>query len=261
MPSVTFSPGSNLQDMPKTLLLSIVLLLSITAPALANTATPVLVELFTSEGCSSCPPADELLRVLDSTQPIAGAQLIVLSEHVDYWDDQGWRDPFSSHALTVRQENYVSRLHLASAYTPQMVVDGYLQFTGSDRARAKQALESSRNSPKVNVQVSSVKLEHGSIHAHLETGPLTSKAEVFVALTLDHAESQVVHGENGGHRLQHVAVVGNLTNLGTIKGAQAWSKDVSIALRSSQQAYRLVVFVQEPNQGRILGAAVERVQP
>jgi hypothetical protein len=224
------------------------------------TAKPVLLELFTSEGCSSCPPADTLLRTLDSTQPVPGVQLIVLGEHVDYWDDLGWRDAYSSHAFTARQQAYADRLRLASPYTPQMVVDGNLEFVGSDRQRANQAFEKARALPKVMVRISSLKIENGHLRAHVETDPLPSQAEVFVALALEHAQSQVLHGENGGHRLEHVAVARNLASVGKTKKGEAFARDVSLAADSSGMPYRLVAFVQEPNQGKILGATVARLQ-
>jgi hypothetical protein len=229
------------------------------AQSSSKTLTPVLVELFTSEGCSSCPPADALLQTLDRTQPIPGVQLIVLSEHVDYWDGQGWRDPFSSHALTLRQSAYANRLRLASAYTPQMVVDGSLEFVGSDRGRATQAVEKARVGPKIGLRISSIKVENGKMHAHIETDPVPSKAEAFVALALEHAESHVLRGENGGHHLEHVAVVRTFSRLGNVAKATAFAKDVDLAVDSSAQGYRLIVFVQEPNQGRVFGAAGVRV--
>ncbi len=185
--------------------------------------------------------------------------MIVVSEHVDYWDGQGWRDPFSSHALTLRQSAYADRLRLASPYTPQIVVDGSLEFVGSDRGRATQAFGKSRVLPKIGLRISSVKVENGRVRAHIETDPMPSKAEVFVVLALDHAQSHVLHGENGGHYLEHVAVVRTLSNLGNVAKATAFAKDVDFALDSSAQSYRLIAFVQEPNQGRILGAAAERV--
>ena len=98
-----------------------------------NSRAPILVELFTSEGCSSCPPADRLLQQLDG-------QVVVLSEHVDYWNHLGWRDPFSSAAFSQRQEAYGRRLH-AESYTPQMVIDGGVEFVGNDAHRAAQEIE------------------------------------------------------------------------------------------------------------------------
>jgi len=228
-------------------------------PVKAESPTPVLVELFTSEGCSSCPPADALLRTLDSTQPVSGVQLIVLGEHVDYWDDQGWKDAYSSHALTLRQENYARNLHAKGPYTPQMVVDGNIEFSGNDTARAELAFQTARTLPKLSIRISSVKVEKGAVLAHLETDALAAKAEVFVALSLDRGESQVLRGENGGHRLEHVSIVRNLTKVGEVKNNQAFSKDLRLGVDSPEKGYRLIAFVQEPKQGRILGAAVERI--
>ncbi len=186
--------------------------------------------------------------------------MIVLGEHVDYWDDLGWKDVYSSHAFTLRQQAYADRMRLASPYTPQMIVDGSIELVGSDDERAHAAFEKARSLPKIMVRISSLKIEHGKVLAHIETDPLPSQAEVFVALALEHAESQVLHGENGGHRLAHVAVSQSLTSIGKGANGQMFSKDVNLALSTRRQAYRVIVFVQEPNQGKILGAAIERAQ-
>jgi len=218
--------------------------------------TPILVELFTAEGCSDCPPADAFLRMLDSKQPVPGAQLIVLEEHVDYWDDQGWKDPFSSHALTLRQDNYVYRMRLESPYTPQMVVDGAYQFVGSDRGSATKALDSARSSPKTEVRITSPKLENDMTILHVDTDVLPVKADVLVAVAADHAESQVLRGENGGRHLEHVAIVKSIDKVGKAEKGQTFSKDVSV--KALTPISRVIVFLQEPNQGKILGATVER---
>src|SRR5580765_1125906 len=104
-------------------------------------APGILVELFTSEGCSSCPPADELLRKLDSMHTIANNQIVVLGEHVDYWDGTGWRDRFSSREYTNRQQEYAYRLSVPEPYTPQIVVDGKQQFVGNNAGSLQAALQ------------------------------------------------------------------------------------------------------------------------
>lgn len=235
-------------------------LISFFSPALAASSNPILVELFTSEGCSSCPPAETLLRTLDASQPIPRAQLIVLEEHVDYWDDQGWQDPFSAHAFTVRQNEYVKRLHLNSGpYTPQMVIDGAEAFVGSDQAQAGRAMAKADKLPKVDVEILAGQVENGKVLAHVKVAEVSSTADVFLALALDHAQSQVLRGENGGRRLEHVAVVRRLTAVGQVKKGEPFSKDVPVALDHPGQAYRLIAFVQETGEGKVLGAAVMRV--
>src|ERR1700741_2981735 len=149
--------------------------------------TPVLVELFTSEGCSSCPPADALLERLDGSQPVNGAELIVLSEHVDYWNDIGWKDPYSSHEYSERQSAYAAHFALGSSYTPQMIVDGHYEFVGSDERVAKEAIANATKVIKTPVTVSSRLNDEKTPILHIETGPLPSSstavsAGIFVAI-------------------------------------------------------------------------------
>lgn len=228
---------------------------------------PVLIELFTSEGCSSCPPADALLQRLDA-QPVPGAQLIVLSEHVDYWNHIGWKDPYSSHFFSERQNTYSLRFGGDTVYTPQMVVDGSAQFVGSDSREAQHAIEKARDREKVSVVATNISLPTpGVLNAHLEVGPLAESlksrsAAVFVAVALNHAESQVLRGENEGRHLQHVAVAQSITKVGTVSKAKGLIQDASVKLNAGADPanLRLVVFVQEEGSGRVLGATLQQVK-
>lgn len=229
----------------------------------ASSSTPVVVELFTSEGCSSCPPADLLLQKFDK-QPIPGAQLIVLSEHVDYWNHIGWTDPYSSAAYSQRQSTYGNRLRLESVYTPQMVVDGSDEFVGNDSHEATQAFEKAAARTKIPVQISRATLEGNVVKAHLETGSLPAqsrKADVVFVVALNYAESQVARGENSGRRLTHVAVVRALVKAASLSDGQSFSQDVSVKLenRMDPSQLRVIAFLQESGQGRILGATVAQL--
>src|SRR5215472_17815121 len=142
-------------------------------PALAQDAAPrpVVVELFTSEGCSSCPPADALLLKLDRTQPVPGALVIALSEHVDYWDHLGWRDPYSSPVFSRRQEHYGQIFHVDS-YTPQIVVDGTSEAVGSDARQVENAIRRSAEAEKLQVEISPVFTNGRGVAAvHVQVAP------------------------------------------------------------------------------------------
>jgi hypothetical protein len=228
---------------------------------------PVLLELFTSEGCSSCPPADRLLEALDRTQPVAGAEVIVLSEHVDYWNRLGWRDPFSSAQYSGRQSEYASKFHLDSVYTPQLVVDGRVQFVGSDGHQALSTIESQQREQKIALTISNVGRTANQVTARIElpaTQPQNNErsAVLFVALADNKAASQVARGENAGRALAHVAVVRVLTQVGTIRLESLFTKEVTLSVQPGvgTNGLRVVAFLQDPGSGNILGAALQKLQ-
>jgi len=230
---------------------ALALLLTVAAPA----ASPVLVELFTSEGCSSCPPADALLRTLERGQAVPGVSVIALSEHVDYWNHLGWSDPFSSAQMTSRQQTYATRLRSQGPYTPQMVVDGEDEFVGNNASQARRAIAVAARRQKIEV---TAELESaGTLHV---TAPANSSApDVLVAVVYDPEPSAVAHGENSGRRLTHISVVKSLKRVGEVGRKKPFdfrvpvSPDLENAARLPNA--RLVVFLQERGQGRVLGVA------
>jgi hypothetical protein len=228
----------------------------------AHSRTPVLVELFTSEGCSSCPPADALLRKLDE-QPFPDVEIIALSEHVDYWNHDGWTDPYSSHAYTERQAAYGQQFHLESPYTPQMIVDGAKEFLGSDSDKAQKAFAQAVAAVKIPVHIIDAKLESGVIHAHIDAdaSPDHAKGEVDFVVALNQADSQVLKGENAGRHLTYVGVVRSISRVGKLEPGRPFSRDVSVKLDKAidPSDLRLIAFVQQSGPGRVLGATMEKL--
>ena len=239
------------------------------AQAIRNTDShPILVELFTSEGCSSCPPADDFIQKLDALQPVDGAQLIVLSEHVTYWDHDGWKDANSSAALTDRQSAYVHVMGLPTPYTPQIIVDGAKEMRINDAQQVEKLFQQAVTTPKIPVRLSAVSLDQGApglLRTHIETDANTAKsnADVFVAIALDHVDSQVLRGENGGKRLTHVAVVQQITKVGKLQKGKTFAEDVQVKLKpgTDRNGIRVVAFVQEQGPGQLLGAALWKGTP
>jgi hypothetical protein len=227
---------------------------------------PVVVELFTSEGCSDCPPADRLLDRLGQMQPVPGAEIIPLEQHVDYWDGDGWRDPFSSAQFTSRQRDYVSAFNLPTAYTPEMVVDGTAQFVGSDFHRALMAIARAAGDAKANLQIEAAV-------ADAKSGPRTVSlrvnlaaasgwsarhgADVLLAITEDNLASNVTAGENAGAQLAHRGVVRELRVLGRADSSGVFSaeSDLNIASDWKRENLHAVAFVQDRATKRVLGAS------
>jgi hypothetical protein len=230
-----------------------------------SSPTPILIELFTSEGCSSCPPADVLLKKLDASQPVPGAQLIVLSEHVTYWDHDGWKDPNSSAALTERQNSYESALGESTAFTPQLIVDGTHEVRAGNPQQIEETLRKAATAPKVLVRISDVTIDPANpnlLRTRIETDARSTKinADIYLAVALDHVESQVLRGENGGKHLVHVAVVQDLTKVGRVSKGKTFAQDIQLRLKpgTDLKNLRIVALVQETGPGRVLGAAVRR---
>jgi hypothetical protein len=216
--------------------------------------TPVVIELFTSEGCSSCPPADALLVELSHKGPPGGAQLILLGEHVDYWNYIGWTDRFSSSAFSDRQNNYAKQLHLATVYTPQMVIDGHLQLVGNGAAEVYRTISKAAAEPKL-AQVTLRWEPQQKLHIAAQT-PAGERSKILLAITENGLSTAVGGGENGGRTLHHAAVVRQLRELGTAANGQFEAK-VDVAARPDWNPAKLkvVVLVQQTSNGRILGAA------
>lgn len=235
-------------------------------PGKTAASSSVLVELFTSEGCSTCPPADKLLTELDETQPVNGAQVIALSEHVDYWNRLGWKDPFSSAQFTQRQTDYSKTLHVEDIYTPQMIVDGQNQFVGNQRAAALEAIARAAQSPKARIEAAIKSSTPNSITLSIQAGDVPEvsrgdRADVILAITESGLMSNVARGENAGRRLTHSAVTRRMVKIGTIEGKD-FSAEQAVHLDPVWKRVKLkaVVFVQERASRRILGAAAIKLE-
>ncbi len=244
----------------KAALLLFLLAIPLTAPAVEPPRAPVLVELFTSEGCSSCPPADALLMQLDKKQPVPGAEVIILSQHVDYWNHLGWTDPYSSKEFSQRQDKYALALHTDGPYTPQMIVDGRSEFNGADARAAREAITQAARNPKAAVSVTPSPAPEGArLQIRVDSADfakLAGKADVMLAITENDLSNSVTRGENAGHNLSHNGVVRRLTLVGTATKAGFTADQVVVLDKSwKRENLRAVVFLQDRTSRRVFGAA------
>jgi len=246
----------------KTLIVALIVLAAGPASAPAP-RTPVLVELFTSEGCSSCPPADALLGRLLREQPVASADIVPLELHVDYWDRLGWKDPFAAKAYTDRQQAYARSLGIDDVYTPQMVVDGRNGFVGGDLAEASKAIAAAADRPHLPLRVTARAAGPAiRVVVDLPAAPKDAeKIDVVAALTEDDLTSAVRRGENGGRTLQHAAVVRKLQTLGDL-GPDAEVAEGQLALDRTWKADRMraVIWLQGVKSRHVYGVAAATIE-
>ena len=215
------------------------------APRNPTPTTPIVVELFTSEGCSSCPSADRALATLAALQPIAGVEIVPLSFHVDYWNYLGWRDPFSSAANSERQRRYATDGRI---YTPQMIVDGQDAFVG-DYDDAIAAATRRARATHVSVPLTVKRLDDHTVEV---TSAPVDGAEVWIAVSESGLSVEVPRGENEGRTLAHTGVVRRLMRA---DGTQR----IALEPAWKQSSLTMVAFAQRPGQGEIIGVSTRRL--
>jgi len=227
------------------------------AKAAVTHPSAILVELFTSEGCSDCPPADDLLRQVSGRRTPEGQLIVGISEHVSYWNSLGWKDPFSSDLNTERQNAYSNHFGLDSIYTPQMVVNGREQFVGSDRRAFENALKAESGRSQVTLQINSATVVDRSITFSYSASDLGNEGtlQLVAALVDDMDESNVLRGENSGRKLTHVAVARVLTPLGALREVKNHSITLPVPpsfLSNPGSGHHLVLFAQRSGPGAVM---------
>ncbi len=222
---------------------------------------PVLAELFTSEGCSSCPPADDLLRHLLEKQPIDGVEVIAISEHVDYWNRLGWRDPFSSAQFSERQSEYARALGSGQIYTPQLVVAGHIDAVGNDADAVRRALLKAAQDPRATLWVSASREAGGQASVKVVVSQMPAQAasstiEVVVAVVEDGLVTEVPRGENARKRLRHDAVARVLGPIGSVAPAATsgeFDRQVDLAGAGASRRLRVIAFLQDRKTRAVVG--------
>ncbi len=224
------------------------------APTAAEAASPVLVELFTSQGCSSCPPADALLQTLadDPDLPI-----IPLAFHVDYWNYIGWKDPFSDAAWSARQRAYASARDSRRVYTPQLLFNGVDHGVGRSESRSRSAIAKAASSSTAAVDVeATVTGTTISVNLRLDGSVPDRDAQVFVALAQDHASTKVTRGENARRTLSNGFIVRDMTRACAFKpGAQC-----SATFSARDDGRHVVAWVQDPETMRVHGTGLASIE-
>ena len=230
-------------------------------PSAPPARVPVLVELFTSEGCSSCPGADAHLAVLQRDQPVAGALVIPIALHVDYFDHDGWKDRFSSPAFSSRQQDYSRTFGPDSVYTPQVVVNGRDAVVGTEHRVVDQAIAAGARRQPLPLEVAADRTDgRARLRIAVPVAPAGEPIAILTAITQDGLNSDVARGENGGRRLHHVAVARTLERIGVLsREPRRIQHSIRIGRDWGERGLKAVVWLQGLQSRQVYGAAVASV--
>jgi hypothetical protein len=212
-----------------------------------------VIELFTSEGCSSCPPADELVSQIQKEykdQPV-----YILAYHVDYWNRLGWRDVFSNAAYSARQYEYGKYLKIPQVYTPQIVVNGKKEFVGSEEGTLRNAIKGSlKQDASAQITLTGLKTDGNKATLHYQTEGNGANSVLLLALVEKAAVSNVKAGENRGRKLAHVQIIRELNSVALTNG-RGGVESINLPKEFSPQGWEVIALIQNTNTGEIVGAA------
>jgi hypothetical protein len=212
----------------------------------------VVMELFTSQGCSSCPPADE---VLGSYVQKMDSRIIPIAFHVDYWNQLGWKDPFSNHQYAERQENYDANFLHATVYTPQLIINGEKEFVGSDKTNIKHAVDNTLNEiPAVIINIKSNTIGNGQVQAHYTIGGGISNATLNAVLIQNKTTTKINAGENNGTTLINYNVARQFVS---VIAKESGTCEIQLPVGVNTKELSLVLFTQDKTSGKITGAVKE----
>lgn len=212
-----------------------------------------VIELFTSEGCSSCPPADALVAKIQKEN--ISKPVYILAYHVDYWNRLGWKDVFSSHEYSDRQNKYARWLKLSQIYTPQAIVNGRTELVGSEEGKLRNAIKNGLDKPaKTELSLNNVKIDNNKANIQYHVEGIDNSSALIIALIEKNATTKVERGENAGHTLSHVQIVTQLRSV-TLKNSNSGIESITLPHSFDSQKYEMIGFIQNTATGEITGAA------
>jgi len=218
-----------------------------------------VIELFTSEGCSSCPPADAVVAKLQKES--ADKPIYILAYHVDYWNHLGWKDAFSDPDYSKRQREYAKTLNISSVYTPQIVVNGKTEFVGSEEGTLRNAIKTAlQKDAPAQLTLTNMQISHNAVQVHYDAKEVGNQSVLLLALVQKSAQSHVKAGENSGRMLSHVQIVQKLKTF-ALSNNKTGTESINLPNEFTPQNWEVIGLIQNTITGEILAASKAPFSP